>query len=46
MPTEIKRRLKELGFTKIDVYDCELGNFSRVENSEFNTFEILVIAER
>jgi len=45
VPSEITWLLKSLKFNKIDIYGCEIGNFSR--NAELTTddYEMLVIAE-
>lgn len=45
VPSEITWLLKSLNFNKIDIYGCEIGNFSR--NAELTTddYEMLVIAE-
>jgi SAM-dependent methyltransferase len=45
-PSEIKWRLNRIGFNKIDIFGCKLGEFSR--NREFNKkdMEFLVIAQK
>jgi len=45
-PSEITWLLKSLGFRKIDIHGCKLGNFSRNDKLTTEDFEMLVIAEK
>jgi 2-polyprenyl-3-methyl-5-hydroxy-6-metoxy-1,4-benzoquinol methylase len=44
VPSEITWLLKSLNFTKIDIYGCEIGNFTKKALTT-EDFEMLVIAE-
>jgi len=44
VPSEITWLLKSLNFSKIDIYGCELGKFSRENTLDTEDFEMLVIA--
>jgi 2-polyprenyl-3-methyl-5-hydroxy-6-metoxy-1,4-benzoquinol methylase len=44
MPSEITWMLKSLSFSKVDIFGCQVGNFSRSNPPTPNDFEILVIA--
>jgi 3-mercaptopyruvate sulfurtransferase SseA len=46
VPSEITWLLKTLGFTKIDILGCELGNWSRSRKLTTEDFEMLVIARK
>ncbi|MCF8001863.1 MAG: class I SAM-dependent methyltransferase [Halanaerobiales bacterium] len=46
LPSEIRWRLKNIGFDKIDIYGCELGNFSRERKINKTDMEFLVIAKK
>jgi len=43
-PSEITWLLKSLGFKKIDIHGCKLGQFSRNDKLTTDDFEMLVIA--
>lgn len=45
-PSEIRWRLRDIGFTNIDIYGCELGNFSRDRKFNKGDMEFLVIAQK
>lgn len=45
VPSEIMWLLKSLNFTKIDIFGCEIGNFSRDVELTTEEYEMLVIAE-
>lgn len=45
VPTEITWLLKSLNFNKIDIYGCEIGNFTREKVLTTEDYEMLVIAE-
>jgi len=45
-PSEINWYLKALNFRKIDIYGCEIGNFTRDKKLTTDDFEILVVAEK
>ncbi len=45
VPSEITWLLKSLNFSKIDIFGCELGNFSRNDALTTEDYEMLVIAE-
>jgi 2-polyprenyl-3-methyl-5-hydroxy-6-metoxy-1,4-benzoquinol methylase len=45
-PSEITWLLKSLGFKKINIYGCKLGQFSRDDKLTTDDFEMLVIAEK
>jgi len=45
VPSEIRWMLKNLGFTKIDIFGAKLGAFSRNDRLTTEDFEMLVIAE-
>ena len=45
MPSEITWLLKTLNFNEINIYGCELGNFSRNNKLTTEDYEMLVIAE-
>jgi len=45
-PSEIKWRLKNIGFKQIDIYGCELGNFNRKRKVNKKDMEFLVIAKK
>jgi ubiquinone/menaquinone biosynthesis C-methylase UbiE len=46
MPSEISWMLKSLGFTGIEIYGCQVGNFSKTNPPTPNDFEMLVIAKK
>lgn len=46
VPSEITWLLKSIGFTKIDIFGCKLGAFSRTDKLTTEDFEMLVIAEK
>ena len=46
VPSEIKRRLKSIGFKDINIYGCELGNFSKDRKINKKDMEFLVIAKK
>lgn len=46
MPSEIIWYLKTLGFSKIDVFGCKLGEFSRTDKLTIENFEMLVVAKK
>lgn len=46
MPSEIIWYLKTLGFSKIDVFGCKLGEFSRTDKLTIEDFEMLVVAKK
>jgi 2-polyprenyl-3-methyl-5-hydroxy-6-metoxy-1,4-benzoquinol methylase len=46
VPSEITWMLKTLGFSKIDIYGCKLGAFSRSDKLTVEDYEMLVIAEK
>lgn len=45
-PSEIRFMLSLLGFTKIEIFGCGIGNFKRNRLLETNDYEMLVIAEK
>jgi len=45
-PSEIAWLLKTAGMEKVDIFGCELGNFSRNQKLTPRDFEMLVIAEK
>lgn len=45
VPSEISWLLKTLNFSKIDIFSCKLGNFSRNDSLTTEDYEMLVIAE-
>jgi SAM-dependent methyltransferase len=45
-PSEIRWRLKNIGFNKIDIYGCKLGEFNRSREFNKNDMEFLVIAQK
>lgn len=45
VPSEITWLLKSLNFTKIGIFGCEIGNFSRDKVLTTEDYEMLVIAE-
>ncbi|AEG19223.1 class I SAM-dependent methyltransferase [Methanobacterium paludis] len=45
VPSEISWLLKTLNFSKIDIFGCKLGNFSRDDSLTTEDYEMLVIAE-
>lgn len=45
VPSEITWLLKSLNFSKIDIYGCEIGNFTREKALTTEDYEMLVIAE-
>ncbi|MGM0446302.1 MAG: class I SAM-dependent methyltransferase [Bacillota bacterium] len=45
-PSEIRWRLNRIGFNKIDVYGCKLGEFSRSREFNKKDMEFLVIARK
>ncbi len=45
VPSEITWLLKSLNFNKIDIFGCEIGNFSRDNDLTTEDYEMLVIAE-
>jgi len=45
MPSEITWLLKSLNFSKVDIFGCKIGNFSRDNELSTEDFEMLVIAE-
>jgi 2-polyprenyl-3-methyl-5-hydroxy-6-metoxy-1,4-benzoquinol methylase len=45
VPSEITWLLKSLSFSKIDIFGCEIGNFSRDDDLTTEDFEMLIIAE-
>lgn len=45
-PSEITWLLKSLGFKRIDIHGCQLGQFSRYDKLTTDDFEMLVIAEK
>ncbi len=45
-PSEITWMLKSLGFSRIGIYGCTLGKFSRTDKLTPDNFEMLVVAER
>lgn len=45
VPSEITWLLKSLNFNKIDIYGCEIGNFTREKVLTTEDYEMLVIAE-
>ena len=46
VPPEITWQLKSLGFSRIDIYGCQLGAFSRTRKLTNEDFEMLIIAEK
>ncbi|MBV1728557.1 MAG: hypothetical protein U1D96_03945 [Eubacteriales bacterium] len=46
MPSEITWLLKTLGFSKINILGCELGNWSRSRELTTEDYEMLVIARK
>lgn len=45
MPTEIKWYLKTLGFSKIEIFGCNVGEYSRNVPLSKDNFEMLVVAQ-
>ena len=45
-PSEITWLLKTLGYSKIDIYGCQVGDFKRGKILTTDDYEILVIAEK
>lgn len=45
-PSEIKWKLNRIGFNKIDIFGCKLGEFSRNREFNKNDMEFLVIAKK
>jgi SAM-dependent methyltransferase len=45
VPSEITWLLKSLNFSKIDIFGCKIGNFSRRDALTTDDFEMLVVAE-
>lgn len=45
VPSEITWLLKSLNFNKIDIYGCEIGNFTRKKDLTTEDYEMLIIAE-
>ncbi len=45
VPSEITWLLKSLNFSKIDIFGCEIGNFSRNVELTTEDYEMLVIAQ-
>ncbi|EDN68304.1 methyltransferase [Beggiatoa sp. PS] len=45
-PSEISWLLKTLGYSKIDIYGCQVGDFKREKILTTDDYEILVIAEK
>jgi len=45
VPSEITWLLKSLNFSKIDIFGCEIGNFSRDNDLTTEDYEMLIIAE-
>jgi 2-polyprenyl-3-methyl-5-hydroxy-6-metoxy-1,4-benzoquinol methylase len=45
-PSEITWLLKTLGYSKIDIYGCQVGDFKRGKILTTDDFEMLVIAEK
>jgi 2-polyprenyl-3-methyl-5-hydroxy-6-metoxy-1,4-benzoquinol methylase len=45
-PSEITWLLKTLGYSKIDIYGCQVGDFKRGKVLTTDDFEMLVIAEK
>jgi len=45
-PSEITWLLKSLGFKMVDIYGCDIGDFSRNKPLTTQNFEILVIAQK
>jgi cyclopropane fatty-acyl-phospholipid synthase-like methyltransferase len=45
-PSEISWLLKAVGFAKVDVFGCHLGEFSRAHALSPDDFEMLVVAEK
>jgi len=46
VPSEIVFMLKQLGFTKVEIFGAEIGKYDRSVPLQTNHFEMLVIAER
>ena len=46
VPSELTWQLKSLGFRLVNIYGCQLGNFSRTKELTTEDFETLVIAEK
>ncbi len=46
VPSEITWLLKSLGYIKIEIFGCELGNWNRNKKLTTEDFEMLVIAEK
>ena len=44
-PSEINWYLKSLNFSKIDIFGCEIGKFSRGNKLTTEDYEMLVVAE-
>jgi len=45
VPSEIRWMLQSLGFSKIDIFGCKLGAYSRNDVLRTDDYEMLVIAE-
>ncbi|NQT39569.1 MAG: class I SAM-dependent methyltransferase [Planctomycetes bacterium] len=45
-PPEMRWLLKTVGFAKVDIFGCHLGEFSRDHALTDNDFEMLVVAEK
>lgn len=45
VPSEIRWMLQSLGFSKIDIFGCKLGAYSRKDVLRTDDYEMLVIAE-
>jgi len=46
LPCEITWLLKSLGFSKIEIFGCKLGAFSRQDKLTIKDFEMLVVGEK
>jgi 2-polyprenyl-3-methyl-5-hydroxy-6-metoxy-1,4-benzoquinol methylase len=46
VPSEITWILKSLGFTKVEIFGCKLGAFSRNDRLTTGDYEMLVIADK
>ncbi len=46
IPSEITWLLKSIGFTKIEIFGCHLGAFSRHDQLTAEDYEMLVVAEK
>jgi hypothetical protein len=45
MPSEITWMMKSLHFSEVDIFGCQVGNFSRSKPPTPNDYEMLVIAK-